>query len=406
MKVLYIHTSGVFGGASRSLTEMITHFEENAVEPFIITPSGSFLKVLDRLNIPYISTSGITIFDHSRIGHYRWARWLILIRELFFILPTWKALKKAKAIWPDIDLIHVNEIQCIPAVIVAKYFFKKPIVMHVRSVTNNKEPSLRVNWLRKLINKYVDILICIDETVKSYLPKGLSAQVIHNGFTLNSKMSFVDNDIEKIIAVIPKRQLTVAMIGILIYYKGVMEFLEAAKQCKENNIDVNFLLVGHNANKIKGGIKYILSKLNIANDVENDVKTYIEIHELQNYVHFLGFTPNVNLVYNNIDVLCFPSHLNAVGRPVFEAAFFKKPSIVAIENPKPDTIVHLETGICIPAKNSVSLFEAIKYYFNNPNKTAEMGNKAFDLAQKNFNIKINAQKVLSIYTSLLKDSSV
>ena len=402
MKVLYIHLSGVFGGASRSLTEMITHFEENKVEPFIITPEGSFPRVLDKLKIPYISTLGITIFDHSRIGHYRWARWLILMREISFIIPTWKALKKAKATWSDIDIIHANEIQCIPSIIMAKHFFKKPVVMHVRSLTHNK-PSFRLNLLEKTVKKYVDEIICIDETVKSYLPKGLDAQVVHNGFTLNSKMSFADNEIEQSLAAIPKRQMTVAMVGILIHYKGVMEFLQAAKQCKEQNIDVNFLLVGHNANSIKGIVKYLIQKFKISSDVAAEVKDYIAAHELENHVHFLGFTPNVNLVYNNIDVIAFPSYLNAVGRPVFEAAFFKKPSIVAINDPKPDTIIHLKTGICIPAKDSIALFEAIKYYFDNPDKRIEMGQNAYELSQKNFNIKVNAQKVVDIYEKIMRD---
>lgn len=403
MKVLYIHMSGVFGGASRSLTEMITHFEENAVEPFIITPAGSFTEVLDKLSISYIATPGIVQFDHSFLGHYRWMRWLILLREIAFLAPTRNALRQAQQQWPDIDLIHVNEIHCIIAVMIAKRFFKKPVVMHVRSLMVNKPQSRRTQWIQNQIMRHVNALICIDETVKSYLPNGLRrfAQVVHNGFTLHSKMSFADHDIEKAIASIPKRTLTVAMIGVLISYKGVMEFLEAAKICKEQGLDVNFMLVGHNANKLKGGTKYILEKLSIAKDVEANAKAYIQTHQLESHVYFLGFTTNIHLIYQQIDVICFPSYLNAVGRPVFEAAFFKKPSIVAIRDPKPDTVVHLQTGICIPERNATALFEAIKYYFHHPDKMTEMGLHAFDLAQSNFNVKTNTKKVLSIYKSLL-----
>ena len=60
-----------------------------------------------------------------------------------------------------------------------------------------------------------------------------------------------------------------------------------------------------------------------------------------------------------MDVLCFPSHYDAPGRPIFEAAFFGVPSIVAVRNPRPDTLVDGETGLAIRPHDADELAEAI-----------------------------------------------
>ena len=39
---------------------------------------------------------------------------------------------------------------------------------------------------------------------------------------------------------------------------------------------------------------------------------------------------NIAQAYARMDVICFPSHYDAPGRPIFEAAFLKVPSIAAV----------------------------------------------------------------------------
>ena len=43
----------------------------------------------------------------------------------------------------------------------------------------------------------------------------------------------------------------------------------------------------------------------------------------------------------------FPSYLNAPGRPIMEAGFFKVPSISCIDNPINDTFIDGKTGFSI-----------------------------------------------------------
>ena len=102
-------------------------------------------------------------------------------------------------------------------------------------------------------------------------------------------------------------------------------------------------------------------------------------------------------MYENIDVICFPSHLDAVGRPVFEAAFFGVPSIVAITNPRSDTFIHRETGLCIEPQNPHALADAIEYFYRHPQEIKRMGGAAQKLAAEQFRIDNTAKRVLEIY---------
>jgi glycosyltransferase involved in cell wall biosynthesis len=105
-------------------------------------------------------------------------------------------------------------------------------------------------------------------------------------------------------------------------------------------------------------------------------------------------------------VLLFPSHFDAPGRPVFEAAFSSVPSIVSVDKPRADTLVHGETGLAIPVKSPSKLAEAILYFADNPSEVQRMGAKAKQLADSNFDPATNARKLLAVYTRVIRDARI
>ena len=124
-------------------------------------------------------------------------------------------------------------------------------------------------------------------------------------------------------------------------------------------------------------------------------------HSLQNHIVVTGFVDDVQSIYADLDVLCFPSHLNAAGRPVFEAAFYGVPSIVAVKDPPPDTIVDGETGICIDKPDGRLIANAIERLFKNREELEFLGNNAKMLAHQNFDIKKNADALLQVYRNAI-----
>jgi glycosyltransferase involved in cell wall biosynthesis len=101
-------------------------------------------------------------------------------------------------------------------------------------------------------------------------------------------------------------------------------------------------------------------------------------------------------------VVCFPSHLDAIGRPVIEAAWFSLPSIAAVGEPRADTFVPGETGIPVPARDPQALAQAILHLCANRQELKRMGAAARELAERNFDSRKNAAAVLEVYRRICR----
>lgn len=398
LKVLYLHHVGPFGGSSRSLLEMIKSFPAGAVMPRIATQRGQYAEILRDEQIPVISTMGISQFDNSRYSHYRGMRWLVLLRELAYLPFTAFILLRARRRWPDVDIVHVNEVSMIPSMLLARWLFRRPVVVHVRSVQRSG-PFLRTRFVERLLGRYASLIVAIDNNVRRSLSGNLRVEVVHNGLRFPETSSsgvpqgMGDKNAER-------RPFTVAMVGTLSRVKGCIEFVRAAAICKRRGLDIRFVFVGKSARPPQGLKQALLRWLGLSQEIEDELNQLIEADGLHAMVEFRPFTKNLDDVYRSIDLLCFPSHYDAPGRPIFEAAFYGLPSIAAVTEPIEDTIVNGETGVTIRPRHEDELAAAIEHLYLHPDVRAEMGRKARALALGGFEATRNAMSMLKLYESL------
>jgi glycosyltransferase involved in cell wall biosynthesis len=139
----------------------------------------------------------------------------------------------------------------------------------------------------------------------------------------------------------------------------------------------------------------------LANDVKADLEQLIAEYALDETFHLMGFTADIQRVYPTLDVLCFPSHYDAPGRPIFEAAFSAVPSIVAVREPRPDTLIPGKTGLAIAPRDPEALAQAIISLAANRDGARAMGRAAQAMARENFDVKKNSQKMLALYRRCL-----
>ena len=396
--VLFIHPVAAFGGASRSLLELLRGFPAGAVEPRIVLPRGQAAELFERERYRILKVRGIAQFDCTRFGHYRGLRWLILLRELWFLPFTAWGIVRARRLWPEVEVIHVNEITALPAALLAKALFRRPLVVHVRSVQQDRGMPLRRGLVERLLRRHADAVIAIDETVRASLPSPIAATVVHNGFTPAETGGSAA--VTAFQSGLHEGALRVGMVGNLLSLKGVFDFLEAARICVGRGVNVDFVIVGGNPRRLTGLKGALLEALGFARDVEADVGRFVAQHRLQDRVHRLGFTPEISAIYRCLDVICFPSHLDAVGRPVLEAAWFGVPSIAAVDRPSPDTFIPGETGVQVPARNPEALASAIERLSQHRDEVRRMGGAALRLARENFDSRKNALRVLEVYERL------
>lgn len=392
MKVLYLNHVGLMGGASTSLLEMLNALPDKEINKYVICQRGNFSKKLDEQNIPNLITLGLSIFCNSEYGYYRNFRWIVLLREFFLIPFTFYILIKAKLKWGNFDIIHLNDITLIPCVFILKLiFFKTKIITSVRCI-QRKRKNLIYKSLHSIYKKYIDIFICIDKNVYHSLPSDLNKICIHNIHSFK-KFPKIKKSYDK--------NFTVGMVGLINKSKGVFDFLKAASLSKNLGYKIEFHFYGDQNEKTKSLSHKIRKILNLHENVSLELKKIVENDKLRN-VKFIKFDDKIENIYANLDVLCFPSLLDAPGRPVFEAGFYKIPSIVAISKMYSDTFVDNVTGLKISKNNHKELFDKILYLYKNKKILQRLSLNAYNLSVRNFNPQKNGKKFLKTYKKLLK----
>lgn len=399
MHVLYLHPAGAYGGAAKSLIELFQILKRFNVTGTVLTPYGGSAKAFEEAGMSTIEVAGLSQFDNTQYGHYRRLRWLILLRELTYLPGSLVAIWRLRG--QHFDLLHVNEVTLLPIAIVAKKLLKAPMVVHVRSL----QCKAKSNWRSKLVNRwlkvYADIVIPIDHTVARTLDPNLTLYVVHNG------LSVPNFCVQKKLQPSEGQPIRVGFMGVLIALKGVYELVDAIRILKERGVEIECVIAGENAREIKGIRAWVLEKMGFGSDVRAELKKRIKHYGLEHHVTLLGFVKDVNAIYPRFDILCFPSHLNAAGRPVFEAAFFEVPSVVAIEDPLPDAVMHGQTGLAIPRADPELIADALQSLALDHQLRLALGRRARTWAVEQFSIEGNAAAVLRIYCKIqqLKEST-
>ena len=84
--ILIVHPIKEFSGSLKSLEQYLLLLKKK-YNFFFLVPSGQASKRLKKYG-KVIKVIGLSKFDNTQLGFYRNIRWLLLIRELLFLLPT------------------------------------------------------------------------------------------------------------------------------------------------------------------------------------------------------------------------------------------------------------------------------------------------------------------------------
>ncbi len=394
IRVLYLHPAAGFGGASKSLIELFGRLQEVGLQGDILTPRGSASTAFEEAGMNVVRVPGLTQFDNTLYGRYRGLRWLILLRELGYLpcslLALWRLRKQ------HYDLIHVNEVTLLLLGIVAKRLLRSPLVVHVRSVQSPPRGSLRSRWINTLLARHADAVVAVDHTVARTLDERLALSIVHNCIDMRQG---ADRNADAA----RTRAFRLGIFGVLIPAKGVRELVEAVQIVKAQGVELECWIAGENARSLSGPKAWLFKLFGFARDMRSELEAQVAEHALQGEVKLLGLVQDVRSLYSEIDVLCFPSYLNAAGRPVFEAALFGIPSIVAIRDPLPDAILHEETGLAISTPRPDLIAEAILRLATDEPFRARLGRQAKAWAAEIYSLERSAQALLTIYTGLAGD---
>ena len=375
--ILIVHSIGEFSGSLKSLEEYLKIMVKD-YNFYFLTPSGIAEKRLKKYG-HVIKTLGLSKFDNSILGYYRGLRWLILLREILFIFPTIFSIFLIKKNIKKLDLIHFNEVTLVPTIFIFKFFFKQPFILHCRILF--KKNNYFGKKICKFLKKNIFKIIAIDNDVKNSLPNYLNVEVIRNIFVIKKikKKTFFENG-----------YINFGYIGSYLKYKGLEDLILIHNKLNKKR-KIRLYLAGNFIPE-----KWYGKILNLSNNIN---KKLLDSKNIFN----MGHLNNIQLFYQKIDVICFPSYLNALGRQIFEAGLYKIPSIVCLKKNSADSFINKKAGLSFKRPGDLKKFEKIVDYFCiNKKSIIRMGNNANYLIKSNHNIKKNLAKIKRVYSECVK----
>ena len=169
--------------------------------------------------------------------------------------------------------------------------------------------------------------------------------------------------------------------------KGHQFFLEAIKMLYKK-YDIQWVIVGDGPEVYKQQIKEMAQKLGI-----------------KDYVEFLGMRRDVPDLLRAFDCYILPTLREGFPISVLEAMSSGCAVIVSDFPSNLELVVNEKTGLIFPMKNSEELKNKIETLINNEKFRLELGKRARSIALKKFNLKLNVNKIESLYEEAWKNKN-
>jgi glycosyltransferase involved in cell wall biosynthesis len=167
------------------------------------------------------------------------------------------------------------------------------------------------------------------------------------------------------------------MIARLLGDKGVYEYVEAARQLKAVNPDLEFRLAGwidENPTAI----------------TDDELRSWV----CEGVVDYLGHLSDVRPAITNASVYVLPSYHEGMPRTVLEAMAMGRPIITTDVPGCRDTVVEGKNGFLVQAKDASSLGDAMLRFVHHPDLIPVMGEYGLRLAEERFNVHDVNKKIL------------
>jgi glycosyltransferase involved in cell wall biosynthesis len=270
-----------------------------------------------------------------------------------------------------VDLVYVNGPRVLPAVLGVSC----PIVFHAHS-------CVRVAYGRKLLEwilraKDATVIAASGYVAESYsrVLGGHRVRVIYNGI----------DDLQRGARNFRRRPIRVGIIGRIAAEKGQLDFVRAARQIAEN-----------------GGAEFFIYGERLFSDAEYDAQ--VRALAGNGLVTFCGWTDDVALALQNLEILAVPSGPDeAATRVVMEAFSAGAPVVAYRAGGIPEIVEHDRTGTFTDTADFASLARSIRALMEDPGLMERLSAAGRQEWQRRFRVEQFRTSVCDlIETSALK----
>lgn len=241
-----------------------------------------------------------------------------------------------------------------------------------------------VSWLYKIAfkkNKYIVFHNTDDYNlfVQKKLVEKVKAKVI-KGSGVDTNYFISKNEI------IENGKFIFLFIGRLLYDKGIIEYVQAARQIKQTYKEVEFWIVGD----IKAANPSAISKKELDKWISDKI------------IKYLGKTDHIKEVIQKSSVVVLPSYREGMPRSILEAMAMSKPIITTNSPGCRETVEENINGFKVPPKNANALAKAMEKMIHLKvlgNQLNIMGQASRIKVEKEFSHEIVNQSYLDLITT-------
>ena len=173
----------------------------------------------------------------------------------------------------------------------------------------------------------------------------------------------------------------VVLAGRMLYDKGVVEFIEAARLLRERGVAARFVLVGKPDPQNPASIP--AQKLRSWNK--------------EGIIEWWEWQEDMAQVYQQAHIVCLPSYREGVPKTLIEAAAAGRPIITTDTPGCRDVVQHGRNGLLVPARSVPELADALLVLIQDKDLRQKMGVEGHSIAENDFKLQNVLAAILALY---------
>ena len=336
MKVLFVDQTGQLGGGELSLLDVIRHTSHTA--EIVLFSDGPFRKLLEEIPVR------VHILPVGNASHVRREAGL---RSLLSSVPAiLRASCDLARITKGFDLIYANSQKAFLISALAKRGL--PLVWHLRDMLQAEHFS---SLMRRVAvyagNRRANLIIANSCATRDSLiscgGRTEKIEVIYNGISAAPFDAITDQQILELRHSLGwDRKFVIGAFGRLTPWKGQRVLLEALNRTRQ----VHLVIVG---DALFGENEYVES-----------LRSYVQEHNIEQRVHFLGFRQDIPLLMRSVDAVVHTAvSPEPFGRVIVEGMLASRPVIGTRAGGALEILCEPDTGLLVSPGNVEELCAAI-----------------------------------------------
>ncbi|CAN7322919.1 glycosyltransferase [Rossellomorea sp. LjRoot5] len=372
----------IVGGLSRHVYDLANNLVKKGKHVHVLTTKANDALALEKME-------GVTIHRVHPLHPYEedFFKWVFDLNQSF--------IQYAHDLIRDERITHIHAHDWIVSTSAMKLkdYYSLPLITTIHATEHGRNQGIYTDLQHKihgeeqlLIGASDHLIVCSEhmkDEIKSLFTIEAPIAVIPNGVEMEKLDQLSPYTFSK-----PSTPYFFS-IGRMVHEKGFDTIIRAASRLKEKGYNISFVIAG------KGPM------------LEQYRKTVIE-EQLSDYVSFVGYISDRerNDHLKNCLAVIFPSLYEPFGIVALEAMAFRKGVVASNTGGLKSIVKHEQTGLLFEPNQEHSLYTQLISLIEDPQKSEQLGELGFKMAQSMFSWDRIADQTIHVYDDVLLQSKV